>query len=238
MADAIVVDLARACGPRGREQAAASIGEACAAQGFFFVVNHGVSESLVKRVFAESERFHRLPLERKLEIRLSRDLAGYAPGTSSARATSYGKSKRPDLSASYFIQEEFAPDHPDRLAEKPWVVDNQWPRDLPGFRHTMVKYFAAMVALTRRLLGLQSVALGLAPDYLASHEAFRPPAIPSGCSTIRPAIPGCPDNMAFRPTRISAFSRSSRKRPCRASSFWRRRRYGWRRLRWRAISWS
>jgi len=38
-----------------------------------FVVNHGVSESLVKRVFAESERFHRLPLERKLEISIIDD---------------------------------------------------------------------------------------------------------------------------------------------------------------------
>ena len=102
--------------------------------------------------------------------------------------------------ASYFIQWEFAPDHPDRLAEKPWVVDNQWPRDLPGFRHTMVEYFAAMVALTRRLLGLQSVALGLAPkDYLASHEAFRPPRHTLRLLHYPACDPGLPGQYGFSP---------------------------------------
>ena len=62
MIDIIVVDLAGAGESRGREKAAASIGDACAKHGFFFVANHGVSESLVRRVFSESERFHRLPL--------------------------------------------------------------------------------------------------------------------------------------------------------------------------------
>jgi isopenicillin N synthase-like dioxygenase len=80
-----------------------------------------------------------------------------------------------ELSASYYVQEEFAPDHAERLARRPWVSDNRWPRELPGFREVLLEYFTAMAALGRRILSLQSIALGLGPDYLPCHEAFGPP---------------------------------------------------------------
>jgi isopenicillin N synthase-like dioxygenase len=171
----IIVDLARTDAPRRQEKAAAAVGEACAARGYFLASGHGIADSLVERAFAETERFHRLPLERKLEIRLNEDVAGYRPPGEKAYAASVRKADEGDFSSSYFIREEFPPDHPDRLAQQPWTAGNQWVRDLPGFRETMLEYFAAMVALARRILVLQSIALGLEPQYLCSHEAFRPP---------------------------------------------------------------
>jgi isopenicillin N synthase-like dioxygenase len=63
----------------------------------------------------------------------------------------------------------------------------------------MVEYFAAMVALTRRLLGLQSVALGLAPDYLPSHEAFRPPRHTLRLLHYPACDPGLPGQYGFSP---------------------------------------
>jgi isopenicillin N synthase-like dioxygenase len=54
------------------------------------------------------------------------------------------------------------------------VFDNKWPADLPGFRETTLEYFRACEALMKRLLPLQAIALGLAPDYFAKHPAFQP----------------------------------------------------------------
>ncbi len=160
------------------EATAQKMAAACESLGFFFVANHGVAPSLVERVFAEAERFHALPLERKMKVAMvSRALIGYLPlGGQTQRHSTYGKSVFPDSSASYYVHDEFAPDHPDRLAKKPWVFDNLWPADLPGFRETLLEYFQALDALGRRLLRVQAVSLGLPPGYLLEHEAFRPPA--------------------------------------------------------------
>ena len=109
---------------------------------------------------------------------------------------------------------------------------------LAWFFFMMVEYFAAMVALTRRLLGLQSVAaLGLAPLTIwLPMKCSGCPAIPSGCSTIR----ACSSRAArtiwlFAPhgSRLFRDPRASLPagQPGGAAA-------GWRRLRWRAISWS
>lgn len=157
---------------------AAQLGEASATLGFFFIGNHGVPQSLVDRVFAETEQFHALPLDEKMKVKMvSRALIGYLPlGGQTQRTSIYGTSTHPDRSTSFYMKEEFAPDHPDRLTKKPWVFDNLWPESLPGFRATLLEYFAAMDRLGRQLLPLQSVALGLPADYLTKHEAFRPPS--------------------------------------------------------------
>ncbi|MDQ6640324.1 MAG: 2-oxoglutarate and iron-dependent oxygenase domain-containing protein, partial [Pseudomonadota bacterium] len=45
----------------GPNEVALSIGEACRAHGFFYIVNHGIDESLGQRLEALSHRFFALP---------------------------------------------------------------------------------------------------------------------------------------------------------------------------------
>src|SRR5215470_10493203 len=47
--------------------------------GFYFIKGHGVPQSLIDAVFAETERFHAQPLDRKLRLRRNRDNVGYLP---------------------------------------------------------------------------------------------------------------------------------------------------------------
>jgi hypothetical protein len=54
----------------------------------------------------------------------------------------YGTSVMPDLSATYYVRDDYPPDHPDRVANA-------------------LEYFASMSELTERLLRLQAVALRL-----------------------------------------------------------------------------
>ena len=176
--DVPVIDLAayRAGEPGALEHTARELGEASESLGFYFIGNHGVAQSLVERVFAQTERFHALPLERKLSVRVTETIVGYLPqGGQTQRTSAYGKSIHPDTSSSYYIRQEWPDDHPDVVAGKPWIFRNRWIEGLPGFRQTMLDYYEAMSALVFRILRLQSVALGLGPDFLPNHEAFKPP---------------------------------------------------------------
>ena len=74
------------------ERAAAQLGEASEALGFYFVANHGMPQSLIDRVFAEAERFHSLPLERKMAVKVQgKRVVGYLPlGRADAAPQAFG----------------------------------------------------------------------------------------------------------------------------------------------------
>src|SRR6185436_8444606 len=98
---------------------------------------------------------------------------GYLPlggQTQRSYQSLYGESKHPDRSASYFVRAEYSEDHPDRIARKPWVYDNRWPSELPGFKETLLEYFDALTVLSEKILELQSAALGLGPRWIPDHE--------------------------------------------------------------------
>lgn len=141
--------------------------------GFFFLRGHGVPASLTEAMFEASRRFHTLPLDRRMECRARETPIGYLPlGGQTQHTSLYGKSEHPDRSASFYIKEEYPADHPARVARAPYVFENRWPRDLPGFRETALAYFEAMAALSRVVLRLQALGLGLQAEALTSHEAF------------------------------------------------------------------
>ncbi len=173
-----IIDLAPClAGEAGAMEAAAStLREACETIGFFFVRNHGVAQATIDRVFTECERFHSLPIDDKLTVRATGKVVGYLPlGGQTQRTSVHGKSVAPDRSASFYIRQEFAADHPDRLAGKPWIFDNRWPENLPGFKQGTLDYFDAMAGLGKQLLQLHALALDLPRDHLTEHAAFNPP---------------------------------------------------------------
>jgi len=174
MATTPVIDLGPCLGSeRGAlERTARELGEASEGLGFYFVRGHGVPPSLVERMFRDSERFHSLPLERKLTVRMTDKVVGYLPqGGQTQRTSKYGESRYPDTSASYYIRQEFPPDYP----RQPWVFENRWIDGLPGFRETVLEYYGAMERLVRQILRLQSLAFGLGEAFLPNHAAFDPP---------------------------------------------------------------
>src|SRR6516225_6663162 len=59
------------------EGVAVDVVRACENVGFFYALNHGVSDDTIDRAFAASRRFHALPLEQKLALRLDDNNMGY-----------------------------------------------------------------------------------------------------------------------------------------------------------------
>ena len=56
--------------PGALERTARELRFALTEIGFYFIVNHGVPEALIRGAFREAARFHAQPLDRKMEVRV------------------------------------------------------------------------------------------------------------------------------------------------------------------------
>ena len=80
---------------------------------------------------------------------------------------------RPNFSESFYITRERAADHPDIVNRKRLIGLNRWPAGMPEFRAATTEYYAAMEAMTARLVPVFALALDLPADYFAA--AFAAP---------------------------------------------------------------
>jgi isopenicillin N synthase-like dioxygenase len=154
--------------PGALDRVAAEVAHACENVGFFYALNHGVSEELIDRAFVASRRFHALPLAEKLALKLNENNIGYLPINASVQgASEVHKATKPNQNESFFVSHDRGPDHPDVIAGKPLRGRNQWPPALPDIRADMMAYFDAVSAMCDRMLPPFAVALGLDPDFFA-----------------------------------------------------------------------
>lgn len=137
-------------GPR-RHAAARRIGDACERHGFFYAVNHGIDESLQRRLEEHSRAFFDLPPEIKLRIRMTeggRAWRGYFPVGGELT------DGRPDLKEGLYFGAELPP------GDKPMHGPNLFPADPPGLRPAVLEYLDAMSGLGHALMGGVALALG------------------------------------------------------------------------------
>ena len=148
-----------------RERTAAELRETLETIGFFVMVNHGVSPSLIARTFAEARRFHDQPMDRKLALRMNEHNNGYMTmGRYAVWTSDVNTNDQPDLNEAFFCKRELPDDHPLRRSGRRFVGPNLWPDDVPGFRDAVLTYTDAMDALSRRVLPVCALALDLPPD--------------------------------------------------------------------------
>jgi isopenicillin N synthase-like dioxygenase len=148
------------------ETTAAELHHALEEIGFFIIVNHGVSQDLIDRTFAQARRFHDQPLDAKMALRMNEHNNGYMAMNRYAVWTSEVNSNtKPDLNEAFFVKRERGPDDPLVRSGRRFAGPNRWPGDLPGFRETVLAYTDAVDALGRRFLPVCAVALGLSPDH-------------------------------------------------------------------------
>ena len=154
--------------PGALDALAGQLRHACENIGFLYVKNHGVPQETIDRGFAASKRFHALPLEEKLKLRLNENNIGYMPMNASVQgASTVHKATKPNQNESFFVSHDRAADHPDVLAGLPLRGRNQWPAGMDDLRADMMAYFAAVNAMCDRMLPPFAVALGLPADFFA-----------------------------------------------------------------------
>ncbi|GMI76399.1 hypothetical protein like AT4G16770 [Hibiscus trionum] len=129
-----------------------SIRQACIDYGFFYLVNHGVDEELVKKVFEQSGKFFSLPVEDKMKL-VRRNHRGYTT-LNTIKLDSTSSSTKGDTREGFYI----GPPADDL---------NQWPleEDLPSWRSTVETYYRKVESVGTKLLSLIALSLKLDEDF-------------------------------------------------------------------------
>src|SRR5258707_15853111 len=156
-----VAGLLDAASARGA--GAAQIGEACRAQGFFYVTGHGVDPRICDRLVAASRQFFALDQATKMQGRMSlggRAWRGYFPAGGELT------SGRPDWKEGLYLGSELPDDHPLVRARTPLHGRNLFP-SLPGLREAVLAYLGAVTRLRHTLMGGIPLSLGLEATYFA-----------------------------------------------------------------------
>lgn len=138
--------------------------------GFYFSINHGVPRELIQRGYEQLRKLFALPEEEKLKLKVGKAGLGYIPPKSSIYVTSpVNKNTMPDLNEVILTARERPADHPSIVAGRRFTGPNKWPDEalVPGYRATMLEYYAAMEALGYKMLPVYARALDLPADYFA-----------------------------------------------------------------------
>ena len=147
---------------------AREVHDALTTVGFFVLTGHDVPLPLIERTFAEARRFHALPMEKKLALKLNEHNNGYmVMGRYAVRTSDLNNNDKGDLNEAFFIKRERPADDPLLLSGRRFVGPNQWPAesDLPRFRANLLEYAAAMDSFARRFMRIVAVALDLPPGF-------------------------------------------------------------------------
>jgi polar amino acid transport system ATP-binding protein len=155
------------------ETIARSIGEACRAHGFFYVVGHDVDEALGQRLEALSHRFFALPEATKACYAMAlggRAWRGWFPLGGELT------SGRPDWKEGLYLGTELPADHPRVRAVVPLHGRNLIPGDdvLPGFRTAILEWMAQVTRLGQRVMAAIAASLELPGDYFARRYTAEP----------------------------------------------------------------
>lgn len=168
------IDISRDPAVVGRE-----IDETLRTVGFFQVTGHGVPDEVADAVWDASAAFFDLPDAEKLAVeRAPGGLYGYFPMRSEALAKSRGMDTPGDLKESFNMGPAHAPSHvPVDDDEAALFGENRWPEQLPWMRPAWEAYFAAMEALSARLMSIFALGLGLPGDWFAARIDASPGAL-------------------------------------------------------------
>jgi isopenicillin N synthase-like dioxygenase len=163
-----IIDIGGLRSPVAAERHAVAVllREACIENGFFYITNHGISAALIDAVMAEARAFFAAPLVEKQAV--ARDLSSCHRGYEKFGGQILQAGALPDRKEAFDLGLDLPADDPRVLAGKPDHGPNLWPAGRALFRAAMTDYLAAMLDLSRVVLGGLAVSLGLDEDHFAA----------------------------------------------------------------------
>ncbi|NNE83532.1 MAG: isopenicillin N synthase family oxygenase [Alphaproteobacteria bacterium] len=141
--------------------------------GFLCVVNHGVPPSVITGLIERSAEFFALPEATKTALAINRHERGYTPmNVEVIQDSDIGGASRNDRNEAFNFGMEYPADDPNVISGKRMYGANVWPESVPGYDAAAREYMAHMERLSKRLLPVWEVALGLEPHHFdASFES-------------------------------------------------------------------
>jgi len=172
-----IIDIAPLRDPssslESRKIVAKQIGDACEGIGFFIIVNHGVKQSIMDKVWNDTQEFFDLPLETKIgknsELLMADDFPyGYSPyggETLSKGKEAEGLEDTSDNAKAGDMKEMFAI---GPYLEEAGVPLPRYPPELPSMATSWRAYFEEMEELSQGLMRGFALSLDLKEDWFVS----------------------------------------------------------------------
>jgi isopenicillin N synthase-like dioxygenase len=160
MDDIPVIDIASLIDDRDPKSVATEIGSACRDSGFFYIVGHGVSKSLIDRLEVVSGEFFSQDLHAKLRFRMERGgraWRGYFPVGNELT------SGKPDQKEGIYFGSELTTDHPKVSSGVPLHGPNLFP-EIDTFRETIIEYLDELTQVGHALMRGIALSLGFDSD--------------------------------------------------------------------------
>lgn len=159
-----VIDFADAYSPElaRREAVAWEIHKIARDVGFFYLVNHGVPQSLIDGQFDWARRFFDSSDALKRSVDMALSPAGFGYERIGTQALDDGPV---DLKEGFQFGTDLPLDHPYVRQGVLRYGHNLWPAQLPGMQAHGLRYHAAMSSLAQRLLAIIALSLQLPEDF-------------------------------------------------------------------------
>lgn len=155
-----------------RASIARDVDAACSGIGFFQIVGHGVPDASIVAVLDEIDSFFHLPGATKAEVAPASSAInrGFLAIGSESLSYTVGVDAPADLREAFVIGRDDMPDDAAHRAD-PYNVfaANLWPALPIGLRPAMVTYFEKVASLTRMVVDIYAVALGLPLEFFREH---------------------------------------------------------------------
>lgn len=166
VSDLPVIDFGPAIGGDRNERRALAekISRACTKVGFFYIVNHGVSETVIAAAADSMRNFFHRPTEEKRQVAVNSRHRGWHE---IGGALMYGANK-PDYKEFFGIGLELPESDKDVMAGQPLRGPNNWPASLPDVRENFYRYYLEVGICGARLLQSIAMSLGLDEFFFAS----------------------------------------------------------------------
>lgn len=155
--------------PGARRRLASDIARTAADTGFLVIVNHGIPQTLIDATFAVASAFFDRAEDFKMALKVGDLNIGYLPyGAQIVRTSKINVNTKPNLSESFYIVNDLAPDDARILNGDPLYGLNRWPPGMHAFKTATLAYIAAMASLADKMVSAVATALDLPPYYFTN----------------------------------------------------------------------
>ncbi|XP_057420798.1 probable 2-oxoglutarate-dependent dioxygenase At3g50210 isoform X2 [Lotus japonicus] len=146
-----------------------NLDKACTEAGFFYVKNHGISNTLLKEVRDITRRFFELPYEEKTKIKMTQ-ATGFRGYERIGENITQGV---PDMHEAIDCYREVTKGMYGDLGK---VMEgyNHWPQNPPKFKVLIEEYISLCTELARKIMRGIALALGGSPGEFEGHRAGDP----------------------------------------------------------------
>ncbi|XP_037411774.1 2-oxoglutarate-Fe(II) type oxidoreductase hxnY-like isoform X1 [Triticum dicoccoides] len=150
------------------QRSVALLKQACLDSGFFYVLDHGISQEFMDEVFAESKKFFELPNSEKMKLLRNEKNRGYTPMLDEILDPE--NQVNGDYKEGYYIGVEVPAEDPQ--SNRPFYGPNQWPSEevLPKWREVMEQYHREALRVAKSVARIIALALNLDEDFFDRPE--------------------------------------------------------------------